>query len=145
MTTIQVRTDPQLKREAQKMLKIIGLDMSSAINIYLRQITLTGSIPFELRTTSGFTRAQLRQMDREVKWALKHGKRYNSGEELMRDILGNNDYEAWKQESAKHRRNKTVPERYQAPKAQRLRSGQARHGSGFTCKRCAATKWLSKP
>ncbi|TSC58586.1 MAG: RelB/DinJ family addiction module antitoxin [Candidatus Peregrinibacteria bacterium Greene0416_19] len=88
MSVIHVRTDAKLKQKAQKMLKEMGLDLSSAINLYLRQITITGSIPFEIRTVNGFTPSQERRMLREEKWALEHGKRFNSAEELMDDILG---------------------------------------------------------
>ena len=88
MSTIQVRTDGTLKKQAQNVLKKIGLDMSSAINVYLRQIVLTGSIPFPIRTVNGFTPAQERRLLRESREALKYGKRYDSVDEMFRDILG---------------------------------------------------------
>lgn len=87
-STIQVRTDAKLKKNAQKILDQLGLDLSSAINVYLRQIVITGSIPFEIRTINGFTPAQERRMLRESKEAIKHGKRYSSPEDMHRDILG---------------------------------------------------------
>ena len=37
------------------MLERIGLDMSSAIKLYLHQIVITQGIPFPLRTANGFT------------------------------------------------------------------------------------------
>lgn len=87
MTTLQVRTDAKLKKSAQKVLKNLGLDLSTAINMYLVQITLKKAIPFEIRTENGFTPAQERQMIKETQWALKHGKRYSSVDELFVDIL----------------------------------------------------------
>lgn len=87
-STIQVRTDAKLKKNAQKVLDQLGLDLSSAINVYLRQIVITGSIPFEIRTVNGFTPAQERRMLREAEEAIKHGKRYSSSEDMHRDILG---------------------------------------------------------
>jgi DNA-damage-inducible protein J len=88
MATIQVRTDDNLKKKAQDVLKEIGLDLSSAINVYLRQIVLTGSIPFQIRTVNGFTPEQEEQMIRETEEALRSGKSYDSAEELHTDILG---------------------------------------------------------
>lgn len=88
MTRIQIRTDEKLKRKAQKVLKKLGLDLSSAINMYLVQIVLKEEIPFSIRTENGFTPKQEREMLREVEWAEKHGKGYTSVDELMKDILG---------------------------------------------------------
>lgn len=87
-TTIQIRTNAKLKKNAQKVLEDLGLDLSSAINVYLRQIVITGSIPFEIRTVNGFTPAQERRMLKEAEEAMKHGKRFNSPDEMFRDILG---------------------------------------------------------
>ena len=119
MSTIQVRTDGTLKKKAQKVLKQIGLDMSSAINVYLRQIVITGSIPFPIRTVNGFTPAQERKMIREAEEAKKHGKRYGSAEELHRAILGDREYERWRSASAQRRRVKTVPARSATPQTVR--------------------------
>ena len=85
--TIQVRTDAKLKKDAQKVLEEMGLDLSSAINVYLRQIVFTGSIPFPLRTVNGFTPEQENQILREADEAVRKGKRYSSAAEMHRDIL----------------------------------------------------------
>mgnify|MGYP001252656730 FL=1 len=47
-TTITVRTDTELKAEAQKVLAEIGMDMSTAINIFLREVVRCQAIPFEI-------------------------------------------------------------------------------------------------
>lgn len=87
-TTIQIRTKAHVKKDAQKVLSALGLDLSTAINMYLMQVILTKSVPFEIRTENGFTPAQERAMLREAAWAKKHGKRYSSTEEMFKDILG---------------------------------------------------------
>jgi len=58
MTTIQLRIDENTKTEAQKMLEKIGLDLSSAIKIYLKQIVIKKGIPFPLLTENSLTEAQ---------------------------------------------------------------------------------------
>jgi len=55
MTTIQIRIDDKTKREAKKILDKIGVDMSSAIKMYLRQVAIQKGIPFPLVTKNGFT------------------------------------------------------------------------------------------
>lgn len=48
-TVINVQTDDELAEQAQLILKKIGLDMSSAINVYLAQIVRQNGLPFELK------------------------------------------------------------------------------------------------
>lgn len=55
---IQVRVDDQLKKQADLILEDIGLDMPTAIRLFLKKLVLLKSIPFELkseRTENGFT------------------------------------------------------------------------------------------
>lgn len=85
MATIQVRTDGKLKKRVQKILKQMGLDMSTAIKLYFQKIVLTESIPFSIRTVNGFTPEQEQAILREEREALKHGKRYHSVDELFKE------------------------------------------------------------
>ena len=57
-STIQVRIDEQTKKFANQILRDLGLDMSSAIKAYLRQIVITKGIPFQLITENGLTPKQ---------------------------------------------------------------------------------------
>lgn len=47
-STITVRVDEAIKKEANDIFKEVGLDMSSAINVYLRQVIKNKGIPFAL-------------------------------------------------------------------------------------------------
>ena len=47
-TNINVRTDSELKTKAQSVLADLGLDMSTAINIFLNQIVYKQAIPFQI-------------------------------------------------------------------------------------------------
>ena len=87
MTTIQIRIDEKTKAGAKKVFKKMGLDVSSGIKLYLARVAQDKSVPFVLRTENGYTPEQERQMIRETEYAEKHGKRYASVEEAMRDIL----------------------------------------------------------
>lgn len=46
--TINVRLNPQLKKEAEEIMSGLGISMSTAIEIYLRQIVLRGGLPFDV-------------------------------------------------------------------------------------------------
>ena len=85
-TTIQVRIDAKTKRESKIILDKIGLDMSSAVKILLRNIIVTKSFPIELRTANGFTLEEERLMIADSKEALKHGKRYSDINDLFKDL-----------------------------------------------------------
>ena len=53
--TIQSRVDPEIKRNAQKILSTLNISMSEAISIYLTQITLNKGIPFEIKIPNKLT------------------------------------------------------------------------------------------
>ena len=86
-TTIQVRADAKVKKSAQLILGKLGLDLSTAINIYLVQIVEKQGIPFQILTENGMTPAQEKKILKEIDWAMKHGKRYSSAKEMHEDIL----------------------------------------------------------
>ena len=48
-TEIRCRIDPQLKDDAQKVLDHLGLSISHAIRIFLRQVVRTGGLPFDMK------------------------------------------------------------------------------------------------
>ena len=47
-TTLNLRVNPLVKQRAEEVLSQLGMPMSTAIDIYLHQISLTGSIPFKI-------------------------------------------------------------------------------------------------
>jgi len=51
-TNINIRTDSELKAKAQSVLADLGLDMSTAINVFLKQIVYKQAIPFEISKSS---------------------------------------------------------------------------------------------
>ncbi|EHJ51782.1 type II toxin-antitoxin system RelB/DinJ family antitoxin [Streptococcus macacae] len=48
MTTISVRVDDHLKKEAQELYRDLGLDMSTAITMFLKKSIQTQGIPFSV-------------------------------------------------------------------------------------------------
>ncbi|HHV15936.1 MAG TPA: type II toxin-antitoxin system RelB/DinJ family antitoxin [Gelria sp.] len=48
-TNLNIRVDEELKREAEAIFNELGLNMSTAMNIFLRYSVRYGGIPFDLR------------------------------------------------------------------------------------------------
>lgn len=51
-TRINVRVDKKTKEQASEIYKKLGLDMSTAINMFLKQTILTDSVPLNLNLNS---------------------------------------------------------------------------------------------
>ncbi len=47
-TTLNVRVNPIIKQQAEDVLKQLGVPMATAVDMFLRQITLTSGIPFDV-------------------------------------------------------------------------------------------------
>jgi DNA-damage-inducible protein J len=47
-SNINIRTTRELKDRANQVLRHMGLDMSTAINLFLRQVVYKNTIPFEI-------------------------------------------------------------------------------------------------
>ncbi len=55
MTTINVRVEEKVKKQASELFEELGLDMSTALNLFLRQAISYGGIPFEIRKPNKIT------------------------------------------------------------------------------------------
>ena len=47
--TINIRIEPELKKEAEKTLNDLGMNVADAVTVFLKQVVLTESIPFEIK------------------------------------------------------------------------------------------------
>ena len=47
--TLNLRVDPALKKNAESIMNKLGIPMSTAVDIYLNQIVMTGGIPFAVK------------------------------------------------------------------------------------------------
>ena len=54
MSQIAVRVDDKLKKEATEVFSELGLDMTTAVKLFLKQSVLMRSIPFELKLDSDY-------------------------------------------------------------------------------------------
>ena len=70
-TTINVRTDSEVKAKAQEVLSALGLDFTTAINLFLRQVICKQSVSFDVSIAPLDTTARLG--GREEKTSVKDG------------------------------------------------------------------------
>lgn len=90
MATLSIRIDSDLKKETERNLQSMGLTFSSAINIFFTKINQTHKIPFEIEACP-YDPAFVRMMEKSMASYDPDSQRYSTGEEAMRDILGD-DY-----------------------------------------------------
>ena len=65
-TTLQIRIDEETKDKAKQILGELGLDMSSAIKLFLKNIIITESVPLELRSEKGMLAERKCELLRDV-------------------------------------------------------------------------------
>ncbi|HBP37429.1 MAG TPA: type II toxin-antitoxin system antitoxin, RelB/DinJ family [Clostridiales bacterium] len=53
-TNLNIRLDDELKKEAEHLFTDIGLSMTAAITLFLKQSVSYGGIPFKIRRRNGF-------------------------------------------------------------------------------------------
>ncbi len=92
MTTLNVRVDEKIKEAARKTFASMGLDMSSAVNLFLYQSVEQQKIPFEIRTINGYTEKYEDEVLKEVNQVTKDlrskkRKPYKTIKELHSAIL----------------------------------------------------------
>ncbi len=80
-TTLSVRTDKTLKEEVGKILRQLGLNHSTAINMYYRLILAKNGIPFDVRIPNKETRQAMDDLDNR-----KNIKKFDTAEELFEDL-----------------------------------------------------------
>lgn len=79
-TTLTVRVDPETKNEAKQLFTDMGMDISTAVNIFLRQAITDNGMPFVIhRENPDSVRAR---------YEAEHGmtKRFASVAALMEDL-----------------------------------------------------------
>ena len=85
-TNFSVRMDSELKKECENLFGELGMNLTTAINVFLRQSLRVGGMPFELRV--GQPNRETVQAILEAE-RLSHdpgAKRYSDVEEALREL-----------------------------------------------------------
>ena len=84
MTTLNIRIEEKVKAKANKTLSALGLDMSSAVKLFLNQVITENGLPFTPTKNLASIKAR---WDKETAYAIKYGKVYKTGKEVLADLL----------------------------------------------------------
>lgn len=88
-SAINIQVDSETKKAATEILNDLGLSMSTAINIFLKQIIKTDGLPFEVKNSkpSNELLESLKQGKKILK-ELENGKRqgYNNMTDLINSL-----------------------------------------------------------
>ena len=86
-TNMSIRMDTELKKQAEAMLSDMGLNMTTALNMFLRQVVRQGRIPFEIATDipNSETLAAMTEIDDMMSGKIP-AKKYTSTKELFEDL-----------------------------------------------------------
>ena len=86
-TNLNIRIDSELKNDAEDLFKRLGLNISSAINVFLTQSVREQAIPFEIREdrpNKDLIKA-LKEVEKMEKNPEKY-KSYNNIDELIEEL-----------------------------------------------------------
>ena len=85
-TNICIRMDTKLKTEADALFSELGMNMTTAVNIFVRQALREGGLPFEVKIDrpNKETVAAMQEAERIARDPTVKG--YNDLDELFRDL-----------------------------------------------------------
>lgn len=86
---LQIRIDAKTKNEAKKVLEGLGMDMSTAVKIFFRQVINAKNFPCELRDENGFTLRKAEILRESIADAKRSHKTFKKGQSLIKDALNN--------------------------------------------------------
>lgn len=93
-SAINVQVDARDKEEATNILRDLGINMSTFINMAIKQVIKNGGIPFEIRNPkpSGELLEALEEGEQIIQ-EIKSGKRkgYRNVNEMMKAIMADDD------------------------------------------------------
>ena len=87
-TSMTIRMNSEVKQEAQEIFSALGMDMTTAINVFLRQAIYYRGFPFDVRLD--IPNAETLAAINEVKQMKKNpalGKGYTDVDEMMKELL----------------------------------------------------------
>lgn len=84
MATINVNVDEKVKEQAKETLEYLGTNFTNVINMLLRQIILTESIPFEVKVPR--LNAETIKAIEDAERGIGLSKAYTDVEEMLGDL-----------------------------------------------------------
>ena len=85
--TLNIRIEPELKKQVEKTLNDLGMNIADAVTIFLKQVVMTDSIPFLIKKPK-FNKETLEAIS-EANEIMEHPenyKSYNNVHEMIEEI-----------------------------------------------------------
>lgn len=90
---LNIRVDKDVKQSAEAIANALGMNLSTAVNIFLRQMVSHDGLPFDVRLyPNAVTRAAMQEAD-DILAGRIPAKRYSSTQEMMDDLDADDDEE----------------------------------------------------
>lgn len=86
MATITIRVDDKTKQQAEELFNNLGLNLTSAINIYLKKAIAEQGVPFEVKKTNYNQETIQAMLESERLAHDPNTKKYNSFSEILEEI-----------------------------------------------------------
>lgn len=84
--TTSIRIDSNTKQAATELLNDLGLDLSSAVNIFLKQVILQGGLPFQVKYPQYKPEVLAAMEEAEELSRNPNTKKYSSFSEALEDM-----------------------------------------------------------
>ena len=85
-TNVSIRMDPELKKQADALFNALGMNLSTAFNIFVRQSLREGGIPFEIKLENPNKETIAAMLEAERIAHDPSVKRYSDVEEALRAL-----------------------------------------------------------
>jgi len=84
---LQVKTDPKVKSECVKLFENLGITISDAVNIFLRQSLIHDGLPFEVKQSSlNKTTIKALEETEDIVKNPQNYKSYSDVDEMIKEI-----------------------------------------------------------
>ena len=87
-SNMNIRMDKEVKEKAQQIFAQLGMDMTTAVNVFLRQTIRHNGLPFEVKldTPNKETLMAIEEVQ-QMKKDPSLGKAYTDVDEMMKELL----------------------------------------------------------
>lgn len=82
--TLNIRIEPELKKEVETTLNDLGMNIAEAVTIFLKQVVMTESIPFSIKKPK--LNAETIKAIKETEQGINLSKGYTNLDEMWKDL-----------------------------------------------------------
>ncbi len=83
---VSIRIDSDVKKDSETLYAALGVNLSTAINVFLRQSLRTGGFPFEVKLPKPNAETLAAMLEAEQLIQSPQTKRYSNVEEALKEL-----------------------------------------------------------